>query len=128
MWTAERVTRLARYGVSGACSTATHLGVLFVLVEAARIGPVTASTAGFVASIVVSYTLQRFWVFHSSRGHLSAGLRFLTVTAVAGGVNTGTLWLGTDVCGLPYQGVQVVALTLIPVVNYALNAAWTFRD
>ena len=56
-----------------------------------------ASTAGFVASIVVSYALQRCWVFRSTQRHVWAGLNFLTVTAVAFGVNTGILWIGTEV-------------------------------
>jgi putative flippase GtrA len=120
--------RLARYGVTGACSTLTHVGVLFVLAEMARVWAVAASAAGFVASIAVSYTLQRYWVFRSRRGHVSTGLKFLTVTAVALGVNTATLWIGTELLGLPYQWAQVVALVLIPVVNYALNATWTFRN
>jgi putative flippase GtrA len=122
------VDRLLRYGVTGACSTLTHVGVLFVLVELTRAWPVAASTAGFVASIVVSYTLQRYWVFRSNRGHVSTGLKFLTVTAVAFGVNTSVLWTGTELIGAPYQPVQAVALVLIPVVNYALNASWTFRN
>lgn len=128
MWTADRVGRLARYGVAGACSTLTHVGVLFLLVELFRTWPVAASAAGFVASIVVSYTLQKYWVFRSTQGHVSAGLKFLTVTAVAFTVNAGTLWLGTEVLHGPYQGVQLVALVLIPIVNYALNATWTFRN
>jgi putative flippase GtrA len=123
----DRLARLVRYGVTGGCSTLTHIGVLFVLVEATHTWPVAASAAGFVASIVVSYTLQRYWVFRSSQGHVAAGLKFLAVTAVAFGVNTATLWLGTEALRLPYQGVQLAALVLIPVVNYALNASWTFR-
>ncbi len=123
----ERLARLARYGVTGGCSTLTHVGVLFMLVEAAGARPVAASAAGFVASIAVSYTLQRYWVFRSARGHLSAGARFLAVTGVAFGVNTSALTLGTEVFALPYQPVQLAALVLIPVVNYALNATWTFR-
>ena len=128
MPTGDRLARLARYGVTGVCSTLTHVGVLFLLVELVRAWPVAASAIGFAASIVVSYTLQRYWVFRSTQGHVSAGLKFLTVTAVAFSVNTGTLWLGTEVLHAPYQGAQLVALVLVPVVNYALNATWTFRN
>jgi putative flippase GtrA len=127
MRNADRAARLARYGATGACSTLTHVGVLFVLVEALHADPVAGSTAGFVASILVSYALQRYWVFRSAQGHLAAGAKFLTVTAVAFGVNTATLALGTELFALPYQPVQLVALVLIPIVNYTLNAAWTFR-
>jgi putative flippase GtrA len=101
----------------------THLGGGLLLAEALGVRPVLASSAGFVASVLVSYGLQRSWVFRSSAGHLTAGGRFLTVTAVAFALNAVILGL---VAG-PYLMVQGIALVAIPVVNYALNSRWTFR-
>jgi len=119
--------RLARYGVSGVTSAATQYGVLVLLVEVFGVWPVGASTAGFVASIVVSYVLQRTWVFRSAASHATAGSRFLAVTAVAFALNAGILWCGTEILPGPYPLVQAVALVTIPVVNYTLNSLWTFR-
>jgi putative flippase GtrA len=119
--------RLVRYGVSGLASAATQYGVLVLLVEGFHVWPVGASTAGFVASIVVSYVLQRRWVFRSAASHAAAGSRFLAVTAVAFALNAGILWCGTEVLHGPYPVVQAVALVTIPVVNYTLNSLWTFR-
>lgn len=119
--------RLVRYGISGGASALTHFGVLVLLAEVLHVWPVAASTAGFVASILVSYLLQRRWVFRSRIGHGVAGARFLTVTAVAFGLNTGIVWAGTEALHLPYGGVQMVALSVIPLVNYTLNSRWTFR-
>ncbi|GGQ58234.1 GtrA family protein [Couchioplanes azureus] len=118
--------RLLRYGVSGAASTVTHLGVALALHDGAGLWPVVATTVGFAASIVVSYTLQRNWVFRSAVGHGVGAARFLTVTAVAWTVNTVTVGAGTAVLGLPYALVQAFAIVCIPVVNYALNSRWTF--
>jgi putative flippase GtrA len=117
------VDKLFRYGVSGAASAVTHLGGGLLLAEVLGVRPVLASSAGFVASVLVSYGLQRSWVFRSSAGHLAAGGRFLTVTAVAFALNAVILGL---VAG-PYLMVQGIALVAIPVVNYALNSRWTFR-
>ncbi len=121
------LARLARYGISGGASALTHFGVLVLLAEVLHVWPVAASTAGFVASIVVSYLLQKAWVFRSDAGHGVAGARFLTVTAVAFGLNTGIVWVGTEALRVPYPIVQAVALGVIPVVNYTLNSRWTFR-
>jgi putative flippase GtrA len=121
------VARLLRYGVSGGASAATHFGVGLALTELLHVRPVVASTAGFVASIVVSYVLQHAWVFRSSAGHAVAGGKFLTVTAIAFALNTVVLWLGTEVLHGPYPVVQAVALVAIPVVNYTINSRWTFR-
>jgi len=119
--------RLARYGVSGLASAATQYGVLFLLVEGFGAWPVAASTAGFLASIVVSYVLQHAWVFRSTAGHAAAGSRFLAVTGAAFALNTGILWCGIEVLHGPYPVVQTVALVAIPVVNFTLNSLWTFR-
>jgi putative flippase GtrA len=121
------LARLLRYAISGGASAATHFGVGLLLAEVLGVRPVVASTAGFVASILVSYGLQHAWVFRSSAGHAVAGSRFLTVTAAAFTLNTVVLWLGTEVLSVPYPLVQAVALVAIPVLNYTLNSRWTFR-
>jgi putative flippase GtrA len=125
--TGADLRRLIRYGISGGASAATHFGTLVLLAEGLHMWPVAASATGFVASIVVSYALQKAWVFRSTAGHGVAGARFLTVTAVAFGLNTGILWAGTEPLGIAYGIVQAVALVVIPVVNYTLNSRWTFR-
>ncbi|MDT5042019.1 MAG: hypothetical protein QOE51_3004 [Actinoplanes sp.] len=118
--------RLARYGLSGAASAATHFGVGLALAEGLRIAPVAASTIGFAASVVVSYAGQHTWVFRSPSGHAVAAPRFLAVTAAAAALNAVVLWLGTAVLHGPYPLIQALAIVLIPVLNYTLNSRWTF--
>ena len=127
MRTNAEIGRLVRYGVSGGASALTHFGVGLLLTSGFEVRPLPASTAGFAASILVSYGLQHAWVFRSSAAHTVAAGRFLTVTAVALALNTVILWLGTEVAGAPYPAVQMIALIAIPIVNYALNSRWTFR-
>jgi putative flippase GtrA len=121
------VRRLLRYALAGGASAFTHLGVTALLVEVAGQRPVIASTIGFVASIAVSYLLQRRWVFHSQVPNRLAVPRFLTVTAVGFALNASILWIGTEVLEVHYAPVQLVALVAIPVSNYLLNSLWTFR-
>jgi len=124
--TSADVGRLVRYGVSGGASALTHFGVGLALASLG-VRPIVASTAGFVASILVSYGLQHAWVFRSAAAHAVAGGKFLTVTAVAFALNTVILWLGTEMLPGRYPVVQAIALVAIPVVNYSLNSRWTFR-
>lgn len=118
--------RLIRYGISGGASAATHFSVGYLLAEGLHVWAVLASTIGFAASIVVSYSLQHAWVFRSATGHTVSGPRFLAVTGAAFALNTAVLWTGTTVLHAPYAMVQGVALVLIPVLNYSLNSRWTF--
>ena len=121
------IARLLRYAVSGGASALTHFGIGLVLAEGLHVRPVAASTAGFVASILVSYVLQHAWVFRATTAHAVAGSRFAVVTAAAFTLNTVVLWLGTEVLHAPYPVVQAIALVAIPVLNYSLNSRWTFR-
>jgi putative flippase GtrA len=121
------IARLLRYAVSGGASAVTHFGTGLALAEGLHVRPVAASTAGFLASILVSYALQHAWVFRSTVGHAAAGTRFLTVTAAAFALNTIVLWTGTEVVHARYPLVQAIALIAIPVLNYSLNSRWTFR-
>jgi putative flippase GtrA len=120
------LARLARYAISGGLSATTHFAVGLAGTGLLHLHPVPASSVGFAASVVVSYLLQRAWVFRSGAGHAVAGPRFLAVTAAALGLNTAVLWIGVDLLGGRYPTVQAVALVLIPVLNYALNSRWTF--
>jgi putative flippase GtrA len=122
----DDLARVIRYGLSGGVSTVTHFGLGLAGIHLLHLRPVIASTTGFLASIVVSYLLQRRWVFRSATGHALAGSKFLAVTAVAFTINTTVLWLGTEILAAPYPVVQPIALTLIPVINYVLNSRWTF--
>ncbi|GAA1631119.1 GtrA family protein [Actinoplanes couchii] len=119
------VDRLARYAVSGGLSALTHFTV-GLAATGSGVPAVPASTAGFVASIAVSYLLQRAWVFRSTSGHTVTGPRFLTVTAAAFTLNTAVLWAGTSLLGAPFAVAQAVAILLIPALNYAINSRWTF--
>jgi putative flippase GtrA len=121
------VRRLLRYAVAGGASALTHLAMTALLVEVAGLRPVFASTIGFVASIAVSFLLQRGWVFRSQVPNRLAVPRFLTVTAVGFALNASILWIGTEVLEAHYAPVQLVALVAIPVSNYLLNSLWTFR-
>lgn len=120
-------SRLVRYAIAGGLSAITHVGTLTLLVETGAASPVIASTVGFVLSVVVSYALQKVWVFASTARHRSTMPKFLVATMTALGLNAGVLALGTEVLSLNYLLVQAVSLVLIPVSNYLINASWTFR-
>lgn len=118
--------RLGRYGLSGISSLLTHLLVLIIMVEAAGWTSVSASTLGFIASIVVSFTLQHRWVFEHDHPVRRTLPRFLIVTLVGMGLNALIMAVGTGALSAPYLLAQAVAFAAIPISNYLLNRRWTF--
>lgn len=123
----RRPPRVVRYLLSGGTAATVHLITLALLVERAGVHPVLGSVVGFGAGLIVSYTLQRWYVFGSTRAHRSAVPRFLTVTGLALALNTAIVAIGTGLIGWHYGPVQVVAFLSSPVANYLLNSRWTFR-
>lgn len=119
--------RLVRYGISGSTAAAVHLGVLTVLVEVAGLRPVVASAIGFLCGFVVSYLLQRRWVFATDLTHGFTLPRFVVVIGLGLLINTAVLWLGTEYLEHHYALVQLAAFVVVPLNNYVLNSLWTFR-
>ncbi|MFC7235331.1 GtrA family protein [Halosegnis marinus] len=54
--------------------------------------------------------------------------QFVTVGALATGLQTGLLWLFTDVGGLYYLLAAVIAIEITILSQYVVNNAWTFAE
>jgi putative flippase GtrA len=122
------IRRLVRYGVVGLASATAHLGTTLLLVESGVTRPIIATNIGFALSVVVSYLLQRAWVFRSNRPHLQAFPRFLSVVAASAALNAAIVGVGHEILRVDYRLAQLVALVLIPIVNFTGNRLWTFRE
>lgn len=120
--------RLVRYAIGGSGAATAHLGSTALLVELGGLRPVVASSIGFVLGVVVSYLVQKHWVFASGAQHRIALPKFLTVTAVGWTINWTVLYIGTEVMDTHYILVQAVAFVLLPLNNFVLNSLWTFKD
>ncbi|MBU1249992.1 MAG: GtrA family protein [Actinobacteria bacterium] len=114
-----------RYGVMGGLSALSHLGTTWALVSLG-LEPTIATSIGFAVSVIVSYALQRGWVFRSRRRHRETIPRFLIVVALAGATNWLVVFIGSEVLQLYFLGPQIVALIIIPVQNFVLNSVFTF--
>lgn len=121
------VRRLIRYAIAGCTAATTHFGVLTLLVEVGGLRPVVASAVGFMCGFVVSYLLQRRWVFATALRHGFTLPRFVVVIGLGLLINTTVLWIGTEYLEHHYALVQLAAFVVVPLNNYVLHSLWTFR-
>jgi putative flippase GtrA len=126
----DRDTQLQflRYGLAGGAAALTHLVVLVLLTELAHVAPTLASALGFTCAVPVNYALQHRFVFNRSRQHLLFFPRYVSITLLTLGLNTGLFWLLNTGLGLYYVASQVVTIGLIVPLNYVLNRCVTFND
>jgi putative flippase GtrA len=120
--------KLMAFGLVGLIGTAAHYASLILLVEAAGIGAVGATTVGFAVGALVNYFLNHRYTFKSEKAHLDAGPKFFLIALVTGALNALLVQLGVGILGIHYLPVQIAATLAVFLTNFALNSLWTFRE
>ncbi len=115
-----------RYAAAGAAGTAAHYLVLVVLVQAAAVGAVVASTLGAIAGALVNYRLNHRYTFDSDKPHAHALPRFALVALAGIAVNATVLALMLAYVTSHYLLAQLVATAVVLLAGFAINRAWTF--
>lgn len=117
-----------RYIVNGLLATAIQYAVLRCGLEILHMP--SAGVANGVASvfgITASFLGNRYFVFRAADGHLGRqGATFLASYAVIAILNTGVLYLWTDVNHLNYTAGFLLATGLQVVSSYAANRMMVF--
>lgn len=87
-----------------------------------------ANVAGFAVGLLLSFTLNRYYVFGlkgtASRKEIT---RFLTVFAVAYAINVGVLLFSEKVMGLSSMAAQIPAIAAYCAVFFLLSQKFVFR-
>lgn len=117
---------MIRYGAVGLLGTAIYFLIVLFLVESLGFDPVVSSGGAVLVVIVITYLLNRGWVFASDREHRSAFPRFLLIAAFSLLLNIAVMHLTVNVLGWWYVAGLVVATLIIPPTNFVLNH-WCFR-
>lgn len=105
------------------------LGLLWLLVELARMGQVLAVALAFVVANVLHYGLARVWIFRGTERAVASGLAYFLVNAVIGlGVTLASFWLLTVLTPINYLVARVLASVVSGLTTFALNALFNFRS
>jgi putative flippase GtrA len=115
-----------RYMISGGAAAAVHFALLIALVKSLDANPTLASAIGFCAAILVNYSLQYYWTFNTRGTHTATFVRYLGLTLMMLGVNTGLFWLMNVQVGLNYLVAQAIATIIVVPVNFQVNRRVTF--
>jgi putative flippase GtrA len=114
------------FAAVGAVGTAAHFAVLIMLVQSAGWPPAIATTAGFLVGAAVNYGLNYHLTFQSHARHAVALPRFLAIALASMLLNVAIVWLLVHWQTLHYLLGQVVATSVVLVVNFVANRALTF--
>lgn len=118
---------LLKFSAVGASGYVVNLGVYVALLRGAGLHYMPAAIASFAVAVTNNYALNRLWTFREHRGHLAfQGLRFLTVSVFALGLNLGLL-RGLVAFELDKILAQAIAIVLVTPFSFTANKVWSFR-
>jgi putative flippase GtrA len=118
---------LMKFCVVGASGYALNLGVYVGLLRGADLHYLPAAACSFVVAVSNNYFWNRHWTFRHRRGHLYyQGLRFLTVSLLALGLNLGLLQ-ALVALGAGKILAQAIAIVLVMPFSFTANKLWSFR-
>ena len=113
------------YAVFGACAFAADYSV-FLLVLSSGLSPYVGNVLGICAGIAVSFSLNRRYNFRKTDMTTRRATRFVAVALAGMAVSTLIIMmLATQ--AVDVRIAKVAAMLIVFVMQFALNALWTFR-
>lgn len=118
--------QFSAFALVGFAAAAVHYGLLIGLVQGAQADPVRAALVGYVAGGIVSYLLNRAYVFATDRDHMEAGWRFVAVAGVGFCLTWVFMRLFVDRLGVPYLAAQACTTGIVMFWSFVAHKFWTF--
>lgn len=109
-----------RYLIVGGVCTLLDFVILFLLVQECDIPYLRASVLSFMSGTVLNYFLCSLLVFHTHhiKNRYLELLAYAVITFVGLGINTGAIWLFTDICGFYFMLSKCGAVFLTYFWNF----------
>ena len=127
----ELVQQGGKFGVVGLLATATHVGMMIVLVEWFHWRPLTANFGAFSIAFIVSFFGHYRWTF-ANQAIQDAGswrrpfARFIVTSLIGLALNSLAVFAIVDVAGLSYVYALAVMVSLVPGVLFVIGKFWAF--
>lgn len=123
---------LRRFAVVGAAAAAVQTGLLGALVEWGGVQYLLAAAASIETTIVLQYVANNAWTFRDARHttlreHLGGLVRTNLVRGTAIPLQLAVLWGLVTLAGVFYLLANVLAIGLVGLYRYGLDASWTWR-
>jgi putative flippase GtrA len=119
----------ARFGLAGLANTALGLLVIAALDLGLGVNPHTANAIGYAVGVILSFQLNRAFVFRRKTPVLATGWRFLLAAAAAFVLNQLVLTAGGWLLGpgdLARLAAQAAGVGVYAVTLFLISRAWVF--
>lgn len=116
-----------KFCLVGVLNTAVNYGVFAVLL-ACRAHYLAASSSGFLAGVITSYTINRRWTFAvQNQANWREASRYLLVNLMALAANAAVMAVSVEWFRLPARIAWGAAIGVSLNVNFFGSKCWAFR-
>lgn len=120
--------QLIEYSISGGAWFWSGYAMFALLYSVLELDIVSAKIISYLFGLTVNFILQRFWVFETRNARKELDkvtLRYITLSVVNLGIDTGIVWGLSRIGITPYIG-QFVSAGFFTVWNYLWYRLWVF--
>lgn len=86
-----------------------------------------AVAIAYILAVLFNYTAHYYWTFQTDASHVSAGPKFLLVTAAVFAINAGATELAPSLFGVDYVTVQFAFAALLGCATIVAHSKWVFK-
>jgi len=128
----EKPNRLAiflRYNVVSLVATSVDFVVLIGLTEMAHLWYLFSASAGALSGGITGFIFERSWVFKRKEVKLTTqSTKYLLIWVISIVLNTGGLYLMTELSGYQYIISKIIVSVLVGVgFNYLMHKYYIFK-
>ncbi|MBR1784514.1 MAG: GtrA family protein [Bacteroidales bacterium] len=128
------IGKFLKFGVVGASGMVVDFGVLYVMRELVGLPDLLSNAISFTAAASSNYVLNRVWTFRSHERQVGVEyMKFLLVSVVGLGINTGVLMLSRLLWPEAYETGSVTLASLriddfylFKLLAIAITTLWNF--
>ena len=119
---------LIRYGISGVIGIVTNIVTLYILTDLLGIWYLASAVLAFCITLVVTFSLQKYWTFKDHEGEImTQGVTYTIIALTSLVIGTVSLYVAVDVFKFWYLGSQVVIMCALAGWNFLANKYFTFN-
>jgi putative flippase GtrA len=109
--------------IATACHYATALGAHHFL----ALAPMSATFAGYVASVGVSYFGNSLFTFRRPALHGPQFIRFAVISLAGLAINQTIVFITTRRFGWPFYEALIPVVLIVPASTFVMSKFWAFR-
>lgn len=117
----------AKYVVSGAMSVALQFALLYFFVHICLLNATFSSTLAYLLASIYLYLMLYHWAFESNGKHEVLATKYAFTSLLMLGLNFFIFWVLNEKFLVWYIYTQIIASTIVCLVNYVVNRLYTFR-